>query len=122
MLEKMPKIAETKLVGITDYGYCEVSETIATHFHFFLPACTSLKATPSDAPIVERGFAYTLKGTDWWIPENVFFVDISRTTTSFEEGWEHRTEKTNGLTTEHWWVPTNKQEAFELFIKDNASK
>lgn len=122
LLEKMPKLAETKLVGITDYGYCEVKGNSVTHFRFFLPLCTSLRATPLDAPIVERSFTYTLKGTDSWIPTNMLFVDVSRTTTSFEEGWEYRTEQTNGVTTEHWWVPSNKQEAFELFIKDNTSK
>lgn len=122
LLEKMPKLAETKLVGITDYGYCEVSGNTATHFRFSLPTAHIQAEQSQSQRYTEAGFTFTQTGIDSWIPKNSTLTSVLRTTTSFEEGWEYRTEQTNGVTSEHWWVPSNKQEAFELFIKDNASK
>lgn len=122
LLEKMPRLTETKLVGITDYGYCEVSGNTATHFRFSLPTYrTPTLIFDTQDPVVPS-FTYTLAGTDSWIPVNATLTTVSRTTISFEGGLEYRTEETNGIRTEHWWVPSNKQEAFELFIKDNGSK
>ena len=122
LLDKMPKLAKTKLVGITDYGYCEVEESQVTHYRFLLPTYSTLSLESHLNPAMVPSFTYTLIGTDSWIPENAVLANTSRTTTSFEGGWEYRVEHSNGIKTEQWWVPSNKQEAFELFIKDNASK
>jgi hypothetical protein len=121
MLQKLPQLVETKLVGIADYGFCEIKGNKATHFRFFVPPCTSATAITPTSCAAERSFAYALIGTDSWIPEHMQFVDVNRATTSFEGGWEYRVECTNGTTSEHWWVPPDKVKAFELFLKDNSS-
>lgn len=120
ILQKLPKLTEMKLIGITDYGYCEVSGDRVTHFRFFVSPVNIPTAAPQTAAVAESSFAYTLTGTDSWMPDHTQLADVTRTTTSFERGWEYRVEHTNDITSEHWWVPADKVEAFELFIKDNS--
>lgn len=121
VLVGLPKLTETKCIAITDYGYCEVEGDRVTHFRFSVPRNNSAAGVPRNAVAAEPGFAYTLTGGDSWMPDHTHLVEVTRTTTSFERGWEYRVERTNGITSEHWWVPTDKAGAFELFIKDNSS-
>ena len=122
LLESLQKSKEAKVLGITNYGYCEVEDNQVSHYRFSLPSHDSRSTESQIQSIVLPSFTYTLTGTDSWMPETATLTTVSRTTTSFEEGWEYRTEQTNGIKTEQWWVPSNKQQAFELFIKDNATK